>query len=357
VAEPHFIDECEIQVSAGNGGRGCVAFRREKYVPRGGPNGGDGGDGGSVILQGDRSLNTLSDARFRRHYQGERGQHGMGSLKNGRTGEECCVLLPLGTIVRDAETREILCELLEHGQRFLAAQAGRGGRGNARFATSTNQAPSRADPGTEGEIRRLRLELKVLADVGLLGFPNAGKSTLISRISAARPKIANYPFTTLRPHLGMVEASGARFAVADIPGLIPGAHEGAGLGIRFLRHVERTRLLLHLLDPEPWLGEEPGRSPALDYAALRRELEHTGNLRERPELVCLTKADLVPASERVELTRDLPDPQPLWISAATGEGIPELLRALAQALDRLRPAPAADADADSSASHASDPAA
>jgi GTP-binding protein len=329
----NFIDECRVHVRAGDGGNGCSSFRREKYVPRGGPDGGNGGRGGSVILRADAQLTTLHDAHYRQHYRAQRGAHGKGSDKHGRAGADTTLALPLGTIVRDEASGEVLCELLRDGETWVAARGGDGGRGNICFATSTNRAPTRADPGSPGEQRWLRLELKVLADVGLLGFPNAGKSTLVSRVSAARPRIASYPFTTLQPHLGMVEVGDARFVIADIPGLIPGAHQGAGLGDRFLRHVERTRLLVHLLDPEPELRLEPGRSLAGDHEALRKELEaYAVELAARDELVCVSKSDLVPPDERAALASGLVARgiEPRWISAATGEGIDALLRELAR---------------------------
>ncbi len=339
MAAPDFIDECRVFVRGGAGGRGCSSFRREKFVPRGGPDGADGGDGGSVWLQGDRSLTTLYDMRFRKHYRAARGGHGRGSLKTGRRGQDLIVQLPLGTLVRDDETGEIVCEILEHGERHCAASGGRGGRGNTRFKSSTNQAPTYCEPGAPGTEGWLRMELKVLADVGLLGFPNAGKSTLISRVSGAQPKIASYPFTTLRPHLGIVEVDDARFAIADIPGLIPGAHAGAGLGHRFLRHVERTRVLLHLLDPEPLLREEADRSPFADRATLRRELElYSPDLGKRREIVCLSKADLVPdAADRQRLAAPLREAgvDAAWISAATGEGVADLMRRLAKEVAAL----------------------
>jgi GTP-binding protein len=332
MATPDFIDECRISVRGGSGGRGCSSFRREKFVPKGGPDGGNGGRGGSVILQGDSGLSTLFDARHRKHYRAQRGAHGKGSTKHGRSGEDIVLRLPLGTVVRDDASGQVLHEILEHEESWIAAKGGSGGRGNASFATSTNRAPTYSEPGQPGEEFMLRLELKVLADVGLLGFPNAGKSTLISSISAARPKIASYPFTTLRPHLGLVEVDDFRFVIADIPGLIPGAHQGAGLGMRFLRHVERTRSFLHLLDPEPLLREEPGRGLQADHAALRGELiRYAPELAERPEVVCLSKADLVPATEdRERICAELATAgiEACWISAVTGEGIPRLLRQL-----------------------------
>lgn len=328
-----FIDECRIHVQGGHGGRGCVSFRREKFVPRGGPDGGNGGRGGSVILRADRGLYTLYDARHRKHYRAPNGSHGKGADKNGRSGEDMELRLPLGTVIRDEETGVTLRELLAEDESWVAAKGGRGGRGNASFATSTNRTPHHAETGLEGEARWLRIELKVLADVGLIGFPNAGKSTLVARVSGARPRIASYPFTTLAPHLGMVESDDARFVIADIPGLIPGAHSGAGLGDRFLRHVERTRVLVHLLDPGPALLGEPGRSPLADYEAIRKELEaYAAELAARTEVVCLTKSDLVPEVERRrELERDFRARglEVRWISAVTSEGVEELLRHLA----------------------------
>jgi len=336
-----FIDECTVFVRAGDGGRGCSSFRREKYVPKGGPDGGNGGRGGDVVLVGDGGMRTLRDARFRKHYAADRGDAGSGGRKDGRSGADLVVRLPLGTVATDATTREVLGELLEHETCLVVARGGRGGRGNACFATSTNQAPTRFDWGEEGQARELRLELKVLADVGLLGFPNAGKSTLISRVSAARPRIASYPFTTLEPHVGIVEAGEARFALADIPGLIPGAHQGTGLGDRFLRHLERTRLLVHLLDPEPTLRGEPERALAADSRALRHELTaYSSDLAARPEYICISKADVVTdPDERAELDRELREQgiPARWISAATGEGVRELLLALALDLENAKP--------------------
>jgi GTP-binding protein len=339
MSAPDFIDECRIFVSSGAGGRGCCAFRREKFVPRGGPAGGNGGRGGSVCLVADDGLSTLGDLHHRKFFRAERGKHGSGGRKDGRSGEDVIVRVPLGTVVKDDETREVLVELVANGQTWLAEEGGRGGRGNAMFATPTNQAPITVEPGEPGTERWLRLELKVLADVGLLGFPNAGKSTLISRVSAAKPKVASYPFTTLHPHLGMVEFSGARFVIADIPGLIPGASHGAGLGHRFLRHVERTRWLVHLLDPEPALaGGDVERAPERDYDALRAELAaYSDDLAKRPEVVCLTKADLVPdAAERKLLAEGLEARglHPRWISSATGEGIDDLLAELSRAVGK-----------------------
>lgn len=329
-----FIDECRVFVQAGDGGRGCVSFRREKYVPRGGPDGGAGGRGGSVILEGDSGKTTLLDIRHRKHWRAPPGAHGQGALKNGRYGQDLVLRLPLGSVVRSEESGELLGEILKHGERMVAARGGSGGRGNTSFKTSTRRAPMHAQPGQPGEARWLGLELKVLADVGLIGFPNAGKSTFVSRVSAARPRIADYPFTTLVPQLGLVEVGDARFAVADIPGLIPGAHRGAGLGDRFLRHVERTRVLLHLLDPQPLLIETPERSPLRDYRALRHELsEYAAGLAERRELVYLTKADLIgDPGERARIASELSAVgiEANWISAATGEGMEALLERLSR---------------------------
>jgi GTPase len=323
-----FIDEAVIHVRGGRGGNGCVAFRREKFVPRGGPAGGDGGDGGAVFLVGDEGLNTLYHLRLPATYAAERGRHGEGSRRTGRSGGDLELSVPPGTVVQDAETGEPIGEVLAHGERLLVAAGGRGGRGNARFATATRQAPRHAEPGTEGQERRLRLELKLLADVGVVGLPNAGKSTLISTISAARPKIGDYPFTTLVPQLGVVspDASANPFVVADLPGLIAGAAEGAGLGIQFLRHVERCRALLHLVDlaAESTLEE--------DVAAVEAELAaFDPALLERPRLRVGSKLDAATAERRRELAevaerRDLSRHQ---VSSVTGEGIPELVWLLA----------------------------
>jgi GTP-binding protein len=325
-----FIDEVRIYVKAGNGGNGCLAFRREKFVPRGGPSGGDGGRGGDVTLVASQHYNTLLHFRFNPEYKAERGRHGEGSNRTGREGASIDVPTPVGTVVYDAATGELLHDFTQAGDRFVVARGGRGGRGNARFATSTHQAPTEHEPGKPGEERQLRLELKLLADVGLAGFPNAGKSTLISRISAARPKIADYPFTTLEPNLGVVSTSDDRsFVVADIPGLIEGAHLGHGLGVQFLKHIERTRLLVHLVD----VSEASGRDPVHDFEVVMQELESfSPSLLEKPMIVVATKLDVaqdperITAVERVAKQRGLPFYQ---ISSVTGEGIETLKRAMA----------------------------
>jgi GTPase len=319
----NFVDEAVIHVEAGRGGNGCMAFRREKYVPRGGPSGGDGGDGGSLFLRGNAQLNTLHHLRFNPRYAAERGQHGEGSNCTGRSGDDLIVDVPLGTEVRDAESGELLGEILD-GEPLLIVRGGRGGRGNARFATATNRAPRRADPGEEGEARSLKLELKLLADVGVVGLPNAGKSTLISVVSAARPKIAEYPFTTLVPHLGVVGhgPDSEPFVIADIPGLIAGAADGAGLGHRFLRHVERCRVLLHLVDLS---GEEDVRAAVETIEGELRRFDP--DLLARPRLLVGTKLDAARSERRSELEavaaeRGLPG---LEISAVRHEGIDRLL--------------------------------
>ena len=333
-----FVDEVEIQVKAGDGGRGCVSFRREKYVPRGGPNGGDGGRGGSVIIEADENLGTLLDFRYRRHYTASRGGHGEGSDRHGASGEDRVLRVPVGTTVRDRETGLVLGDLTHHGERLDVARGGRGGRGNARFATSTHQAPRRADPGEAGEERALRLELRLLADVGVVGFPNAGKSTLVSRLSAARPKIADYPFTTLVPALGLVRLDEERsFVIADVPGLIPGAAEGKGLGLRFLRHLERTRFLVHLLDLDPTTG----RDPVDDWRTIQAELEtYSPELAARPQLIAANKTDLEGAAPRLARVvafgrrRKLPV---IPIAARTGQGLDALRVALGAALSGASP--------------------
>jgi len=337
-----FIDEARIHVRAGDGGKGAVAFRREKFVPKGGPSGGDGGDGASIVLVVDGGMSTLLDFRYRKEYQAPAGQPGANKDKYGRGGEDLVLRVPPGTQVFDAAAGgELLADLRDHGQRFVVAKGGKGGRGNIHFATPTDRAPRRSEPGLPGQERDLRLELKLLADVGLLGFPNVGKSSLIARVSAARPKIADYPFTTLVPNLGMVRLSGERsFVLADVPGLIEGAHQGAGLGDRFLRHLERTRVLLHLLDATA----AGGRTPLRDYEAINRELRlYDPALAARPQIVVLNKIDLPEVRARVARIaapfrrRGL---ELYAVSAATGEGVPELLEAAwrmhAQARDEAR---------------------
>jgi GTP-binding protein len=330
-----FIDEVTILVKAGNGGNGCLAFRREKFVPRGGPSGGDGGRGGDVVLVANPHYNTLLHFRFNPEHKAERGRHGEGSDRTGREGASIDVPTPVGTVVYDAATGELLHDFTQAGDRYIAARGGKGGRGNARFATSTHQAPTEHEDGKPGEERRLKLELKLIADVGLVGFPNAGKSTLISRISAAHPKIADYPFTTLEPSLGVVTTDGndpRTFVVADIPGLIEGAHEGHGLGDRFLRHVERTRLLAHLVD----VSEATGRDPVHDFKVVMKELaSFSEGLAEKPMIVVATKLDAAQDPERIAALRKMARKLHLpffKISSVTGEGIAALKRAMADAV-------------------------
>jgi GTP-binding protein len=322
-----FLDRAVIEVMAGHGGNGCMSFRREKFVPKGGPDGGDGGKGGDVYLVADERQATLRDFHYKRHYRGGRGMHGQGSGKTGRSGQDLEVAVPPGTIVQEAETEEVLADLTEPGQRFLVARGGRGGRGNAHFKTSTNRAPRRTEPGQPGEERKIRLELKLIADVGLVGLPNAGKSTLLARVTEARPKIADYPFTTLSPNLGVVSLTDFRqFVIADIPGILEGAHEGKGLGLDFLRHIERTRVLLFVLD----LSAD---DPARELELLREELRaHGRGLLERPFLVVLNKADLYPAPSVPEKLRDRSDVR--MISAVTGAGMPELLEEIYELVAR-----------------------
>jgi GTPase len=336
-----FVDEIDIFVKGGDGGAGCVSFRREKFVPRGGPDGGDGGSGGSVYLEADPALTTLLDFHYKRHYHAERGQHGQGANCSGAGGDDLVLRVPLGTVVKDRTTGEHLGDLTTPAQRILAVRGARGGRGNARFSSSTNQAPRRADLGRPGPERWLHLELKLLADVGVIGFPNAGKSTLVSRLSAAKPKIADYPFTTLAPTLGIVRVDVERsFVIADLPGLIPGAAEGKGLGHQFLRHTERTRLLLHMLDPDP----NTGRDPLEDLHVINAELAaYSGELAARPQIIVLNKADLfesagagddvADAVARIERYCGQAQVPLHKISAVTGRGLPELVRAVAAGLE------------------------
>jgi GTP-binding protein len=328
----HFVDEATIRVKGGAGGNGAIAFRREKFVPKGGPSGGDGGDGASVVLVVDEGLSTLLDFRYRHEFSAPSGDNGANKDKYGKGGADVVLRVPPGTQVFDDATGAVVGDLRAHGERLVVAQGGKGGRGNIHFATSTDRAPRKAEPGTPGEDRTIRLELKLLADVGLLGFPNVGKSSLIARISAARPKIADYPFTTLVPNLGTVGLSGERsFVVADIPGLIEGAHAGAGLGDRFLRHLDRTRLLVHLLD-----ASASGRTPLRDYEAMNRELAlYDPALAARPQLVVLNKIDLPDVRKRRKQIAGLFARRGIAvhaISAATGEGTAELLESIWRAL-------------------------
>ncbi|RMG95425.1 MAG: GTPase ObgE [Deltaproteobacteria bacterium] len=347
----HFVDRVRVHVEAGKGGDGAVAFRREAHVARGGPSGGDGGDGGDVVLVGDEGLSTLLDLRYRKHLRAEHGRPGGSKDRHGRSGEDLLVRVPLGTVAiceeeLDAEADDarrpvpwVIGEVLRHGERLVIARGGRGGRGNIHFRGPTRQAPDEAEPGTPGEVRLVRLELKVLADVGLLGFPNVGKSTLLSAVSRARPKVADYPFTTLRPHLGVVRLDDERTMVlADVPGLIEGASEGRGLGHDFLRHLERTKVLLHVLAFE----DDPRRTPLRDFEVIERELERHGGFAGRPRVVAVNKADVWTAEERAqvdELRRALPHDVPVFeISAATHTGLSALLDALHHRLSQVRAA-------------------
>jgi len=329
-----FVDLVEVHVRGGDGGNGEVAFRREKFVPRGGPSGGDGGDGGSVIAVADRALTTLTDFRRRKHLRAKNGARGGANKMTGAEGEDLEVRVPVGTLVKDPGTGEVVADLVGHGQRVFLARGGAGGRGNARFATSVRRAPRFAEKGEPGEERRLMLELRLLADVGLIGYPNAGKSTLLSKISSARPKIADYPFTTLSPVLGVVEAADASFVVADIPGLIEGAAEGVGLGHEFLRHVMRTRILVHIVD----VSEESGRDPFDDYRTIRRELElYHPDLPVKPEVVAANKVDMPGARDRAKVFSDALGKEGIacWqMSALTGEGVKELLYAVVDSLSK-----------------------
>src|SRR6202158_2661520 len=340
-----FIDEADVHVHAGDGGRGCVAFLREKYKPHGGPSGGDGGDGGDVVLVVDSGLTTLLDFKFQPLVKAGRGEHGRGKQQYAKRGEDRVVRVPPGTLVRDADTGELIADLQDAHARVIIAHGGRGGRGNMHFATSTHQAPRYAQPGTPGEEHRLRLELHLMADVGLVGYPNVGKSTLISRVSAARPRVADYPFTTLVPHLGVVRVGDeASFVLADIPGLIEGAHRGLGLGHRFLRHVSRTTMLIHLLD----VSGLTGRDPLADYDAINRELRaFDETLAAKPQLVVANKLDLVEARDRFPAVREAFAARgiELWsISAATGEGVAALMREIYRCW-RAHRAPASEAPA------------
>jgi GTP-binding protein len=320
----NFVDEAVITVQSGNGGRGCVSFRREKYIPRGGPDGGDGGKGGDVVLRVSSGKRTLYDFRHKKQFRAENGQQGQGREKTGRDGEDLVIGLPPGTLIWDAETGQIIADLVEAGQTFVAAKGGRGGQGNTRFKSATHRAPRFSQPGEPGQSRTLKLELKLIADVGIIGLPNAGKSTLISAISSANPKIGAYPFTTLTPNLGVVQTgSNQPFIVADIPGLITGAHEGTGLGIRFLRHIERTDFLVHLVDA----SRVNLQSPLEDYRIVNAELAHYGHgLNEKPQIVVLNKMDLAGTAESARVFESaVGDKSVLLISAATGAGVDRLI--------------------------------
>jgi GTPase len=341
-----FIDEATIRVKAGDGGNGCVAFRREKYVPRGGPSGGDGGRGGDIIMESSERHNTLVHFRFNPEYKAERGRHGEGSNKSGREGQDVVLKVPVGTIVYDADSAEKVHDFSSADDRIIIARGGRGGRGNAQFKTSTHQAPREHEDGRPGEERTLRLELKLLADVGLVGYPNVGKSTLISRISAARPKIADYPFTTLQPNLGVVVVgeppNEISFVVADIPGLIEGAHEGAGLGTQFLRHIERTRLLVHLVEVSDVSGHP---DPVKDFEVIMSELASFGaGLEKKPMIVAASKCDIANKDKLSKLKRYAKKNglELFVISAATGEGLEKLKYAMAEKVEAVRRAGASD---------------
>lgn len=343
-----FVDESTIKVEAGDGGNGCVSFRREKYIPRGGPDGGDGGNGGSVYLIGDEGLNTLVDFRHQRMHRAERGKNGMGRQMTGHAGADLFVRVPVGTRVKDLETDELIGEVLRHEQLLLVARGGRHGLGNIHFKSSTNRAPRQATPGTPGEQRTLLLELIVLADVGLLGMPNAGKSSFIAKVSHARPKVADYPFTTLYPNLGVVRAGDERsFVVADIPGLIEGAAEGAGLGIQFLKHLSRTRLLLHMVDIAPM---DESVDPVLEVRHIISEVEkYGGDLLDRERWLVLTKKDLLLDDEFIEnrdrLITELGWQGPVFgISSITGEGTDPLVQALMRHLEAMSDAEHTDTD-------------
>ncbi len=318
-----FIDEVIITVQSGDGGRGCVSFRREKFIPRGGPDGGDGGKGGDVLLRTSLRKRTLYQFQYQKHFKAKNGAHGQGKQKTGQNGQSLVIEIPPGTLVTDLDTGQILKDLVKPGETLLLAKGGRGGQGNTRFKTSTNRTPRYAQPGEPGVTRRLRLELKLLADVGIIGLPNAGKSTLIHAISSARPKIGNYPFTTLTPSLGVVQTSGGEpFVVADIPGLIKGAHKGTGLGIKFLRHIERTRILVHLID----VSSIALNDPLHDYNAVNTELSmYNRKLAEKPQIVVLNKIDLPGLQDAVDAFQSaLTDKEVTLISALTGKGVDNL---------------------------------
>jgi len=328
-----FIDEAKFFVKGGDGGNGCVSFRREKYVPKGGPDGGDGGDGGDVIIVAVKRLGSLIDFKYRSHFLAERGQHGMGKKKHGRNGADCFVNVPVGSLIRDAETDDLIADLIEDGQNIVVAKGGQGGRGNSHFASSTNRAPRIAGKGKPGEERWLRIELKILADVGLVGLPNAGKSTLLSKLSSARPKIAAYPFTTLEPHLGVLQVKHhAPHIIADIPGLIAGAHQGAGLGHRFLKHIERTKIILHILD-----ASKPIDEVLADQETIENELaKFNETLLKRRKVILLNKIDILEDAGQLKKIEDIfiqKNIAVMAISALTGSGIQTLKEYLVRTLE------------------------
>ncbi|MBN1665180.1 MAG: GTPase ObgE [Deltaproteobacteria bacterium] len=332
-----FIDEAKIYVKAGDGGRGCVAFRREKFVPRGGPSGGDGGKGGDVIIRAKESHRTLLDLKYRQHHTAKHGGYGSGSNKTGRNSDDVIVIVPVGTIVTDAGTGEVLADLVADGEECIVAKGGIGGKGNAFFATSTHQAPHFAQPGMPGEEKELKLELKLLADAGIIGFPNVGKSTFISKVSAAKPKIADYPFTTLTPHLGVVKYGKLEtFVIADIPGLIEGAHRGQGMGTQFLRHVERTTVLLHIID----ISDETGNGAWKRFEAINHELAlFNPRLMEKPQIVAVNKIDLPSTREKLPKEIDIFKKNKIKLlsfSAITGEGVQEVVNAIIEKLQTAK---------------------
>ncbi|MGH7202475.1 MAG: GTPase ObgE [Planctomycetaceae bacterium] len=328
-----FVDRVTIYCQAGDGGDGCMSFRREAYVPRGGPDGGDGGRGGSVIVLADRNVSSLANIVGHKHWRAERGAHGQGKLKTGKSGEDAVIRVPTGTLVKDADRGHLLKDLAEDGEQLVVAQGGKGGHGNKHFATATNRAPRECEPGEPGQTRNVVLELKLIADVGLVGLPNAGKSTLLSRLSRAQPEIADYPFTTKYPNLGLVRVGYDReFVLADIPGLIEGAHTGVGLGHEFLKHVERTRVLVHLVEPQPMDGSDPVEN----YHTIRNELSlYDPTLAERPEIIAISKAELPDAGAAAELLAEDLGRDVLQVSAVTGKGLPELIRQILERLDAV----------------------
>ncbi|MCB0720709.1 MAG: GTPase ObgE [Ignavibacteriae bacterium] len=333
-----FIDYAKIFIKSGDGGNGCVSFRREKFVPKGGPNGGDGGNGGNVVFRSSANLSTLLDYRYNKHFRAKRGEHGQGGDKTGRNGKDIVIKVPMGTIVRNAETGDIMAELLEDNQEANVLEGGRGGRGNVHFKSSTNQAPRNAEKGKPGQEAEVILELKLIADVGLVGFPNAGKSTLISKISAAKPKIADYPFTTIVPNLGIVKHGDYdTYVVADIPGIIEGASKGKGLGIQFLRHIERTKVLLFLLDATKLENEYIDSDPLADYNLLLKELRnYSEELTEKPRVICFSKIDSVFDETKKRIDEIKTNEDKIMISSITGENLNELKDLLWEKLQKVK---------------------